>query len=122
MAAPSFDRRRSPDSSVPAPLAAAAGSHKAGLPSMQGRQWPQLGTKTMTTWSPGFKSSTPGPHSATMPDASWPSTMGSGRGRSPFTTERSEWQRLAAFTCTSTSPAPGGSSSTSSIDKGRLSA
>ena len=40
--------------------------------------------------------------------ASCPSTIGSGRGRLPSITERSEWQRPAARILTSTSPGPGG--------------
>ena len=46
-----------------------------------------------------------------MPDASWPSTMGITRGRSPLMTERSEWHSPAAAIFTSTSPGPGASSS-----------
>src|ERR1035441_3266955 len=53
-----------------------------------------------------------------MPAASWPSTIGVGRGRLPSITERSEWQRPAAPIFTSTSPWPGSSSSTSSIANG----
>src|SRR5215469_13362892 len=44
--------------------------------------------------------------------------MGVGRGRLPSITERSEWHSPAAFICTSTSPCPGGSSSTSWIARG----
>ena len=68
----------------------APGSHKAGRPVAQGRQRPQLGMNTSTTWSPTAKSSTPSPTSSTMPAASWPSTIGIGRGRLPSITERSE--------------------------------
>ncbi len=84
---------RWPLSSVPAVLATAPGSHSAGRPSAHGAQWPQLGTKTITTWSPRSRSSTPAPVASTMPAASWPSTIGVGRGRSPLITERSEWHR-----------------------------
>src|SRR5450759_2544618 len=70
-------------------------------------QWPQLGANTSATWSPRRKSTTPGPSSSTMPDASWPNTMGITRGRSPLMTERSEWHRPAAAIFTSTSPGPG---------------
>src|SRR5258706_7401469 len=48
--------------------------------------------------------------------------MGICRGRSPLTVERSEWHRLAALICTSTSRWPGLSSSTSSMLIGLLSA
>jgi hypothetical protein len=44
--------RRSPESSVPAPFAAAAGSHNAGRPPAQGVQCLQPGTNTSTAWSP----------------------------------------------------------------------
>ncbi len=113
-------RRRWPPSRVPAALAAAPGSHRAGRPSMQGTQWPQLGTKTRATGSPRRRSSTPGPTSSTRPAASCPSAMGMGRGRSPFTMERSEWHRPAAAIFTSTSPGPGESSSTVSMATGRV--
>ena len=89
---------------------------------MQGTQPPQLGTNTRMTWSPAARPFTPGPSSTTSPAASWPSTMGIGRGRSPLTVERSEWHRPAALMRTSTSPSPGGSSSTSSMVKGLESA
>jgi hypothetical protein len=46
----------------------------------------------VTTRWPGSRSSTPAPILTTVPAASWPSSMGSGRERSPLTTERSEWQ------------------------------
>jgi hypothetical protein len=78
-----------------------------------------MGTKEKTTWSPGRNSWTPGPTSRTIPAASWPRTIGMGRGREPSITERSEWHRPAAATSTSTSPGPGPSSSTSSTESGR---
>ena len=43
------ESRRSPESSVPAALALAAGSQSAGRPAAQGPQRPQLGTNTSTT-------------------------------------------------------------------------
>ena len=64
----------------------------------------------------------PGPASTTRPAASWPSSIGTGRTRLPSTTDRSEWHRPAASTRTSSSPGPGGSSSTSLIVIGRESA
>ena len=48
MALPFLLKRRAPDSNVPAPLAAAPGSHSAGRPSAHGSQWPQAGTKVVT--------------------------------------------------------------------------
>ncbi|MCY1547264.1 hypothetical protein D9M68_833100 [compost metagenome] len=113
-------RRRSPPNRVPLVLAAAPGSHSAGRPSMQGLQQPQLGTNTMATWSPGFRSVTPGPASTTSPDDSCPSTIGTPRGRSPLMTDRSEWHSPAALIRTSTSPKPGGSSSISAMLNGRV--
>ncbi len=103
---------------MPAPFAAAPGSHKAGRPSEHGRQWPQLGTNTMTTWSPFLRSSTPGPTSSTTPAASCPSAIGIGRGRLPSITDRSEWHNPAAAILTRISPGPGGSSSIVSIFSG----
>ena len=111
--------RIAPPSSVPAPFAAAPGSHSAGRPSAQGTQWPQDGMNTITTWSPTSRSRTPSPSCSTMPAASWPSAIGSGRGRSPLMTDRSEWQSPAALIATRTSPGPGASSSISSTERGR---
>jgi hypothetical protein len=54
-----------------------------------------------------------------MPAASWPSTIGIGRGLTPSMTDKSEWHSPAAVTCTSISPSPGGASSSSRICKGR---
>ena len=107
---------------MPAPFATAPGSQSAGRPSAQGRQCPQLGMNTMTTCSPRARSATPSPTSSTTPAASWPSAIGSGRGRSPLITDRSEWQRPAAPIRTSTSSRPGGSSASVSIDSGSVSA
>ena len=59
-----------------------------------------------------------GPTSSTMPAASWPNAIGSGRGRLPLITDRSEWHSPAALIRTSTSPGPGGSSSSVSIVSG----
>ena len=85
---------------------------------MHGMQWPQLGTNTSTTRSPGFKSCTPTPTSTTVPDASCPSAMGTGRDRTPVITDKSEWHKPAAVSLMSTSPKPGASRSISSIFKG----
>ncbi|KAG1165183.1 hypothetical protein G6F35_018930 [Rhizopus arrhizus] len=74
----------------------------------------------MATWAPGFRSVTPGPVSTTSPEDSWPSTMGTPRGRSPLITDRSEWHSPAALIFTSTSPVPGGSSSISVMLNGRV--
>ena len=78
MVSPLRLRWRRPESSVPAVLAVPPGSHSAGRPSAHGRQWPQLGTNTMTTWSPFARSSMPGPISSTTPAASCPSAIGRG--------------------------------------------
>src|SRR5690606_22755300 len=63
-----------------------------------------------TTRVPTARSDAPGPMASTMPAASWPSSRGTGRGRLPSTTLRSEWQMPAASMRTSSSPGPGGSS------------
>ncbi len=60
-----------------------------------------------------------GPKLATTPEASWPSAIGMGRGRSPLMPERSEWQTPAAAIFTSTSPGPGFARFTDSIARGR---
>jgi len=106
--------------SWPCPLVRAAVSQTCGRPSKQRRQRPQAEPNWKTIWSSGLMSWTPGPASTQMPEPSWPSTIGTGRGRSPFSSERSEWQRPAPPILTSTSPGPGGSSSTSMISTGLL--
>ena len=53
----------------------------AGRPLAHGSQWPQLGTNTMTTWSPRARPSTSAPVSTTRAAASWPISIGIGRGR-----------------------------------------
>ena len=111
---------RAPESSVPSVFARAPGSHRAGRPFRQGTQAPHDGTKAKTTWSPGRTVLTPTPTSSMTPVASWPSAIGSGLGRAPVTTDRSEWQMLAAVMRTRTSPAPGGSSVSSSTCSGRV--
>ena len=58
------------------------------------------------------------PAAATTPAASCPSAMGTGRGRSPLMTDRSEWHRPAAAIRTSTSPWRGGASSSSASASG----
>src|SRR5690606_18727333 len=55
----------------------------------------------------------PGPVASTTPAASWPRTTGTGIGRAPSTTDRSEWHTPQSVTRTSTSPARGSSRSTS---------
>ena len=56
---------------------------------------------------------------STCPRASWPSSIGTGRTRLPSTTDRSEWHTPAASIRTSSSPGPGGSSSSSPTVRGR---
>src|SRR6202044_3903624 len=111
----SKERRLSPERSVPAAFALAAGSQSAGRPEAHGPQRPQLGTNTSTTWSPAWRSVTPSPTASTIPAASWPSAMGVGRGREPSITDRAEWQRPAAAIFTWTSPRPGGGGGGSAV-------
>src|SRR5688500_8721849 len=65
------------------------------------------------TWSPGLTLVTPAPTVSTMPAASWPSTIGSGKGQSPFMMCQSLWHTPAALTRTRASPACGPCCSTS---------
>src|SRR4028118_2280858 len=90
----------------------------AGLPWRQLAQWPQW-SKLRTTGSPGPTFSTPGPTRSTTPEPSWPSTAGRGTGYHWSRTIRSVWQTPTPTMRTSTSPARGSSTSTSSIEKGR---
>ena len=69
-------------------------------------------------WSPGRTVETPGPTSSTIPAASCPSTMGSGRGQSPLMMCQSLWQTPVAITRTRASPAFGPSCSTSTTSSG----
>ena len=98
------------------------------LPGMQGRmppdaqpvQSPQRGRKVITTRCPTVIPGTSLPTCSTIPAASWPSSIGTGRRRLPSTTERSEWHTPATSTRTSTSCGPGSSSSSSPMVSGRL--
>ena len=74
---------------------------------------PQCGRNEKMTWSPGLTFVTPAATSSTMPAASWPSTIGSGNGQSPFMMCQSLWQMPAALTATRASPAFGPCCSTS---------
>src|ERR1700733_7343727 len=79
-------------------------------------QRPQLGIQLSTTWSPSATECTSGPTASTMPAPSWPPIAGSDSiGRSPTRTCSSEWHRPEAARRTSTSPALGPSSVSSSI-------
>lgn len=72
----------------------------------------------MTTRCPTARSPTAAPTCSTMPAASWPSSIGTGRTREPLTTDRSEWHNPAASMRTSSSVSPGGASSSSVIVNG----
>src|SRR5437763_1934378 len=60
-----------------------------------------------TTWSPTATVVTPSPTSVTTPAPSWPSTIGSGLGRSPLRTETSEAHTPEASRRTAISPGRG---------------
>src|SRR6266446_1350670 len=68
---------------------------------------PQNGTQLRTTWSFGLTRWTPAPTFSTTPAPSWPSTQGSGMGRSPVMACRSLWHTPLAPSRTSTSPSRG---------------
>ena len=91
-----------------------------GLPITQFSHLPQVDTKAITTRSPGATEVTPSPTSSTVPAASWPRTTGSGHLAFPCMKWRSLRQTPAAPTFIFTSPALGGSRSTSSITRGVL--
>src|SRR6516165_12820720 len=88
-----------------------------GWPSRQFRHVPHHG-QPITTLSPAATLDTPAPTAATMPAPSWPSTPGAGNGMSPSRASASVWQTPDATIRTSTSPAPGSSSSTSATVSG----
>ena len=69
-------------------------------------------------WSPGLTLATPAPTRSTTPAASWPSTIGSGSGQSPFMMCQSLWQIPVAITRTRASPACGPCCSTSTTWSG----
>ena len=71
------------------------------------------------TWSPFCTLVTPAPTSTTTPAPSWPKIAGnSPSGSAPDSVNSSVWQTPVALISTSTSPAFGPSSSTSSITSG----
>src|SRR5688572_29791192 len=71
------------------------------------------------TWSPGASPTTPAPSASTTPAPSSPSTMGTGTPcQLPSAACRQLWQTPLAVMRTSTSPARGASSSTSSTRSG----
>ncbi|GAB4004325.1 hypothetical protein GCM10029992_48890 [Glycomyces albus] len=76
------------------------------------------GRNVITTRRP-TATAVPGPASSTIPAASWPSSIGVGRTRLPSTTDRSEWHSPAASIRTSSSPDPGGPSSSGPTVIGR---
>ena len=104
---------------MPPPMRAPR-SQRFWCPVEQLGQRPQEGMKPNTTWSPGFSQLTPSPTSSMTPAPSWPPMIGSANGRSPVTRCSSEWHMPDAAIFTSTSPGPGGSSSTSSTLHGVL--
>src|SRR3954470_1652300 len=71
------------------------------------------------TWSPFFRSVTPGPVSTTMPAPSWPRMAGnSPSGSAPDRVKASVWQMPVALISTRHSPARGPSSVTVSMVSG----
>ena len=108
--------------SVPALLTAVPGMHGSFPFVRQLSHSPQRGRKTVLTCWPTVRSVTLSPTFSTTPEASWPRSIGMGRGRLPSTTDRSEWHRPAARTRMRTSSGPGSSSSRSTMRSGLLSA
>src|SRR5262245_5714179 len=89
-------------------------SQRLDCPRTHHAQRPQGGHGESTTGSPVARLSTSGPTASTTPDASCPSTTGSGAGKVPSARARSEWQRPQCATRTRTQPGRGFSISTSS--------
>src|SRR6516225_8850869 len=81
---------------------------------MHWRQCMQLpDDQPIPTRCPTFRPLAADPSATTRPTASCPSTAGNCENpQSLFSTERSEWHRPQCSTCTSTSSAPSGPSST----------
>ena len=108
-------RRDVPSISVPRTPASPAGPQSVGRPPRQALQAPHDGIMQSTTRSPGATCTTPSPTASTVPAPSCPSTIGQRRSpRRPSARCRSEWQTPQAAMRTSTSPALGGASVTSS--------
>ena len=111
-ARPSRDRRDPPPSSSPAALTP--------VPRSQGRR-PSSGTGALAAARQERQHHAVadrdvahlGPDGPTSRPASCPSSIGTGRGRLPSTTDRSEWQIPAASMRTSSSVGPGSASSSS---------
>ena len=81
-----------PSKSVPAVFAAVPGVHGMTPPVRHPSHSPHRGRNAVTTRSPTANPASDAavPTASTMPAASWPSSIGTGRGRLPSTTDRSE--------------------------------
>ena len=117
---PPTENRVVPSAISPVTRISVPTSHSAGRPPVQYSQVPlPQDTRQMgMTWSPGCTDVTPGPTSSTTPDPSCPRMIGVGMNRSPFMTCKSLWHTPPAYNRTSTSPACGGATSTSSNRRG----
>ena len=102
-----------PSRSAPAPIAGHAAWQSCGRSRMHSAQRPHDGAHESVTWSPTATPVTPSPSASTTPAPSWPSTAGHGVSAVPSIAFWSEWQTPLAARRTSTSPGPGGASSTS---------
>jgi hypothetical protein len=85
-----------------------------GWPVWQYWHIPHAAIVVITTWSPGTTAVTPAPIFSTTPAPSWPSTAGAGHAITPSSTLTSLWHTPVAAMRTSTSPASGARTSTSS--------
>ena len=106
----------SPDSGVepsrrePMKFSGPNSSQYCGRPVSQFMHLPQL-AYDRTTLSPGATFVTPSPTRSTMPEPSWPSTIGEANGAPGMRARRSVWHMPAPTMRTSTSPGRGSPSS-----------
>ncbi len=114
--------REPPDRSSPFARASALGPQIWGRPDRHASHRPQAAENWKITESPTFTSRTEAPTSTTSPAPSCPSTTGTPRPSTPEMIERSEWHSPPPRILTTRSVGSGGSSVTSSIASGRLSA
>jgi len=89
-----------------APFTTGLSSQWLDMPLTHHQQPPQAGVTDASTRSPGLTRRTSAPISSTMPQPSWPGTMGSGSADLPSITLRSVWQMPLALTRTTTSRGP----------------
>src|SRR5690554_4898275 len=119
MGLPLYEKRVVPSGITLLPWVARTATQRFVLPDLQNKHSPHSAVYSGITWSPGLTLVTPSPTSTTMPAPSWPRMAGNTpSGSSPDRVNASVWQTPVWVILTSTSPALGGATSTSTICRG----